>query len=166
MNERSYWREWPLAVFTIALQFASALACLAAVSELRSNRMIAGDLADIIVPALVVAISVSLLHVGRPHAAWRALMNLRRSRLSQEVWAVGMFLVSAVIYDATTYGSGAVLPVIFGSITAALGIVAVIANARVYRIAAEPGWRTAWAVVSLAGIAAIAAVLLPLLHSR
>lgn len=166
MNERSYWREWPLAVFTVALQFACASAAAAAVLEWRGNRMLAGDLASIVLEAAVVAISVSLLHLGRPHRAWQALTNLRHSRLSQEIWAVGAFMVCATVYEAVTYRNVTALRLLCSSVTAAAGIIAVVANAGVYNIPTQPHWRKAWAVVSAFAVVLIAAVLLPIFYSR
>ena len=164
MNEHSYWREWPLALFTFALQFACVTACAATVLEWTGNSMLAGDLASLTLYSVISAISVSTLHLGRPQAAWRALTNVRHSRLSQEVLASGMFMVSAVIYERMTHGSVTALRLGCSSITAALGILAIIANARVYQLPAQPRWRTAWLVISLCGFLLIGVLLLPILR--
>ena len=164
MNDHSYWREWPLALFTVALQFACVTACTAAVLEWTGNRMLAGDMASVSMYAVISAISVSTLHLGRPHAAWRAFTNVRHSRLSREVWAAGMFMVGAVIYERTTYGSVIGLRLACSSLTAVLGMLALIANARVYHVPAQPHWRTAWLALSLFGLVLSGALLLPILR--
>ncbi len=162
MIDRSFWREWPLAVFTIALQLACAFACFAEVLDWTGRRMVARDLADLIFPVLAIAFGVSLLHLGRPLSAWRSVTNIRESRLSQEICAVGVFGLSAIVYVATWNSGAGTARFIFGPITAVLGIAAVIANARVYRIPAAPRWRTAWAVFSLVALVLAGAIVLPL----
>ena len=43
-------------------------------------------------PLAAATLAVSTLHLGRPLRAWRAVLNLRRSRLSREIAAFGSFL--------------------------------------------------------------------------
>src|SRR6185437_2256121 len=46
------------------------------------------------------ALSVSVLHLGRPRYAYRAVLGLRTSWLSREILAFGLFACAAVVYAA------------------------------------------------------------------
>ncbi len=167
MNDRSLWREWPLAVFAVALQVACAFAFAStALDWLGRADEIARSFGLAVFPAIGIGVLASLLHVGRPLSSWRAVTNARQSRLSQEIIATVLFGGSALVYGTMCYGSAQGGRLGCGLVTVALGVIAVIANARVYRIPADPGWRKAWSIVSFASIALIAAVLLPILYSR
>ena len=45
------------------------------------------------------ALGASTLHLGRPHLAWRAVLGLRRSWLSREIVAFGIFAGVAAMYS-------------------------------------------------------------------
>lgn len=169
MNEGSLWREWPLAVFTVSLQTACALAIAGAGFDRWAqppHAALARSFSLAVFPAIAIGLLASLLHVGRPWSAWRATTNARHSRLSQEVIASTLFGCSAVVYGAVSYGNVQSGRGIAAMVTVILGIIAVVANARVYRIAAEPRMRTAWALVSLAGFALMAGALLLIAYWR
>lgn len=93
------------------------------------------------VPALAaVAIAVSLLHLGRPVRAWRAVANLRLSWLSREVLAAGIFCLAA----------GAV-PLAPGpwrwplqAVACILGALLILTMVRTYRMRTVPAWDS-WA---------------------
>lgn len=162
MNDRSYWREWPLAVFTVAIQFACGLAWIATGLEWTGRTAAASNFAIAVVPVIAVGWLASLLHLGRPLAAWRALTNARRSRLSQEVLAVCGFSCSALVCAALWSGIAHRTRLGCGSAVTLLGIVALIANARVYRIPAQPRWQFVWAMTSFCGFILFGAVALAL----
>ena len=71
--------------------------------------------------------AVSTLHLGRKLRAWRAIMNVRRSRLSREVVTYGAFVGSAVLWLAVFPGLALV-----GGMVAALGLLALFTMDRVY----------------------------------
>lgn len=48
----------------------------------------------------LLALGSSTLHLGRPHLAWRAFLGLRRSWLSREIIAFGVFAKTAALYAA------------------------------------------------------------------
>lgn len=82
--------EWPLAVFSLGSAVLAALVAAAAARGLRLDPA-----------AFLVAGSANLLvgtlHLGRKLRAWRALLNLRRSRLSREVFLYLLFLALAAL---------------------------------------------------------------------
>jgi len=92
----------------------------------------------------VAAVLVSLLHLGHPLRAYRALSNLRNSWLSREILSAGLFGAGWAIF----YGLLAILSVFtsllwvaFGLATLA-GLALIFSMARVYRLDSLPGWNT------------------------
>ena len=94
--------EWSLAAFTFltALLFAGFVGAVG--GALRPSPAVFAAVA-----ALAAAFSLS--HLGRPARAWRAGLNLRRSWLSREVAAFGIFVAGGVVVLAVggAAGSGA-----------------------------------------------------------
>lgn len=86
-------------------------------------------------PLAALGLAVSLAHLGTPAGALRALANLRTSWLSREVLLTGLFTVSAGVYgyllSDRVVGLGAGL----------LGLAALYAQGRVYRLPTRPEWR-------------------------
>ncbi len=150
MTERT--REWPLVVFTTALQCACGLALAAAVREWRGESAALLELA--IFPVVAVGLIASLFHLGRPTSAWRALSNVHRSRLSREIIVTSAFALAALAYGVLTSG-----PVV-AAVTAVIGIAAVWSSARIYALPAQPFWDSAWVPVSFVATTALIAALL------
>ena len=78
-----------------------------------------------------VALAVSLLHLGRPLYAWKALRNLRRSWLSREVALFGAYGGLA----ALAVGVPAAAP-----LAAIVGAAGVYASGRLYMVPGRPAW--------------------------
>lgn len=98
-----------------------------------------------------VALGASVLHLGRPHLAWKAVIGLGHSWLSREIVAFSAFALLAA--SAAAPGplpsgawpeAGAVL----------LGAVAVWCSAMVYAVTGRPFWRIGRVVVRFALTAA------------
>ncbi|MEA2902597.1 MAG: formate dehydrogenase iron-sulfur subunit [Actinomycetota bacterium] len=99
-------------------------------------------------------LAISILHLGRPERAWRALDGLRHSWLSREVGALGLF------------GGLAALSVVTGSapvqaVAAAAGLVGVACSGMLYVVTRRPSWRAGvtlprWALGAAVGGAAVA----------
>jgi DMSO reductase anchor subunit len=101
--------------------------------------------------AAVAALGASLLHLGRPVHAWKALRNLRRSWLSREVAAFGAYGgLAALAVVAPVAAVGAVL----------VGAVGVFASGRLYVVPGRPGWHS-WLTIVRFGATAV--ILGPLL---
>lgn len=111
------------------------------------------------VAALVLAmagLAVSILHLGRPERAWRALAGFRHSWLSREVGALGLFAGLGGLAAAT--GSPAVQ-----AGAAAAGFLGVACSGMLYVVTRRPSWRATvtlprFALSSLVGGAAVALV--------
>ena len=114
--------EWTLVVFTTILAVATA-------------RMAAGGPFHHPWPwlaALVLAMLLSALHLGRPGRAWRAVLNVRHSWLSREI-------VLASAFMALCAGVFAGLAPAWAA--AAAGFASLFAVDRVYRVAVKvPPW--------------------------
>lgn len=99
-------------------------------------------------PLAVVAALVSLLHLGSPRNAWRALANLKTSWLSREILCLAVFVGGWGVLVATLGieggGGAGASPLVHA--LAAVGVVAgvglVYGMSRVYRLRTVPAWDT------------------------
>lgn len=100
--------------------------------------------------ATCIALNISVVHLGRPAYAWRALKMWRRSWLSREVLLFGMFFAALAV--ATAAVSMKMLHILSVStttldalawLTGFLGIAGMIASACIYLVPARPAWNMA-----------------------
>jgi Fe-S-cluster-containing dehydrogenase component/DMSO reductase anchor subunit len=115
--------HWPLVWLTLLTQAAVGASLTAGG---RSGRLTAAALA-------AVALAASLLHLGRPLHAWKALRNLRHSWLSREVALFGAYGVLATV----AVGFPAAAPA-----AAVVGSAGVYASGRLYMVPGRPAWCT------------------------
>jgi DMSO reductase iron-sulfur subunit len=97
-----------------------------------------------------VALNVSVLHLGRPIHAWKAMRMWRRSWLSREVISFGAFSAFAGLYSglwldrlflrALDVPDAARLAL--GALVVASGAVGILSSARIYMVPARPSWNT------------------------
>ncbi len=121
--------ELPLVAFTLLGQMAAGMAVLS---------FFGGPLT---IPVLItmgglmgVGAFVSLLHLGSPWNAWRALAHLEKSWLSREILLFGLFGASWLV--------GLALPGMGKLPLALTGIGFVYSMAQVYRLRSVPAWDT------------------------
>ncbi len=144
--------EWPLAVFTVAVQLSCGLALGAAFADARGRRMGIMRLAGIAVfPVAVFGLLASSFHLGRPVLALNALRNLGSSRLSAEVLLTLLFTATALAYSNTwrkdrTHHSAAL-----GWVTGAIGLAAVVSSSWIYMLPSRPVWNSGWLPASFVG---------------
>ncbi|HEV8296177.1 MAG TPA: DmsC/YnfH family molybdoenzyme membrane anchor subunit, partial [Acidimicrobiales bacterium] len=143
----------PLVALTVLSQIAvgavsatvvleSLVAILGARSEV-GDALGRGALAAFLLGAC--ALGASLLHLGRPAVAWKALRNLRTSWLSREVALLGAFVAAALGYAlARALQLPGLLP---GVIAVLLGGAGVFASGRLYLIPARPMWNSPRTIV-------------------
>ncbi len=87
------------------------------------------------------ALGFSLLHLGRPAHAIRALKMWKRSWLSREVLFFTLFAgLTAVAAPAAFFGVGPVMPLLAATVLA--GLAGVVSSARIYMVPARPGWNS------------------------
>ncbi|MGH9010999.1 MAG: DmsC/YnfH family molybdoenzyme membrane anchor subunit, partial [Acidimicrobiia bacterium] len=113
--------HWPLVWLTLLTQAAVGAS------------ITAGDGAGRVTAAVLAALALagSLLHLGRPLFAWKALRNLRRSWLSREVALFGAYGVLATVGVAVPAAAPA---------AAFVGAAGVYASGRLYMVPGRPAW--------------------------
>ncbi|TVP75062.1 MAG: molybdopterin oxidoreductase [Puniceicoccaceae bacterium] len=92
--------------------------------------------------AMSVGLGASICHLGRPLGAWRAFLGLRRSWLSREIVAFGIFSAAAGAYLLSAYVEGlpAGLQRASGGGTVALGLIGVFTSVMIYHDTQRPFW--------------------------
>ncbi|MEW5867631.1 MAG: DmsC/YnfH family molybdoenzyme membrane anchor subunit [Chloroflexota bacterium] len=145
--------ECPLVLFTLLAQASAGAFTTAAILQAWLARRAGPLLADqltwlaVLLAGLALGLSllISLLHLGRPTKAYRALANLRASWLSREILFAGLSAGCWVIYVGLHWLSGSAgeflrLPLL--GITSLCGLGLVYSMARVYRQRTIPAWNT------------------------
>ncbi|HTR26835.1 MAG TPA: DmsC/YnfH family molybdoenzyme membrane anchor subunit [Terriglobales bacterium] len=154
MYEREGSREWPLVIFTTALQLACGLAIVTTVFDFSANPAPIGlsrVFGIAILPTVAAGVLASLLHLGHPWLAWKAFCNFGRSRLSVEIVLTSLFGAAALL-DSFLWWSGRIeLRAAIGVATSILGLAAVLSSAAVYMIPSQPLWRSGWLLSSFVG---------------
>jgi Fe-S-cluster-containing dehydrogenase component len=107
-------KEWSLILFSLLLISASAM-------------MIITGFTDTLIPALIplllltAAMAVSVAHLGVPGKAWRAVINITSSPLSQEIVLTGLLTLIALL----NWISPGLIPPGVGAISALLALISV-----------------------------------------
>ncbi len=90
----------------------------------------------------VVAVAASVLHLGRPALAWRAVLGIGHSWLSREILAFGAYTGLGALTAVAAVGSfPAPVAVAAGISTAAAGLVGVACSAQLYAVTGRAFWR-------------------------
>jgi formate dehydrogenase iron-sulfur subunit len=85
-----------------------------------------------------IALAASVLHLGRPLYAFRAIIGLRTSWLSREIVAFGLFALLATAQSAALWSGVATGSL--GALTGATGLIAVFCSAMIYHDTRRPFW--------------------------
>jgi len=136
--------EWPLLLFTLLTQFAIGTFVILILIRshwnqdvttesqlIRSGILIAG-------PVMAVALVLSVLHLGSPFGAYRAILNIGSSWLSREILITGVFfgLLVLCIYTHLVGKTSTILE----KVTAIVGVAAVYSTASLYTHSIRPAW--------------------------
>jgi len=133
--------HWPLVFMTVLTQTSVGALCAIFAEHARTAMAASGALT-----LAMIALAASILHLGRPAYAWRALSMWRRSWLSREVLLFTLFATFGAAYAASLWMHFAA-SAFLGAITAACGLAAIFASARLYMVAARPAWNSGHTVV-------------------
>ena len=115
----------------------------------------------------VVALNISVFHLGRPAYAWRALKMWRRSWLSREVLLFGLFFGTlaattvAAWLDSRQFSMAARAVPIMAWIAVLFGVAGTIASAFIYLVPARPSWNMVHTPIDFLFSAALIGCALP-----
>ncbi len=146
-KKADFWRvkpespHWPLIVMTVLTQLSVGALATIWVQQMRGAPAPLGLAAVAALAVAVLALSASILHLGRPIHAYRALKMWRRSWLSREILLFSAFSAMATLYAAALWRNLAIGP-LFGVLTSLFGVAGVAASGYIYRVKARPAWNT------------------------
>ena len=143
-------REWALITFTILAQMSVGAFLVLGVVHFYSSRQAGEQQADelsdralvAIFPVLALGLLASLLHLGNPLNAYKAVTNLGSSWLSREIMSGVLFAVLGFGFAVMQWrklGSFALRNVV-AWVAALIGLVLVYSMAMVYQIPTRPSW--------------------------
>ncbi|MGN6695880.1 MAG: DmsC/YnfH family molybdoenzyme membrane anchor subunit [Aquihabitans sp.] len=144
----------PLAVMLVLTQ--AAVGMTAAAAWLRASSALdaaaTGALATIGLVTGLVALAASVLHLGRPLLAWRAMLGIRDSWLSREIVAFGAFAGAGVAQAGLrVIGADAALVTVAEAAMVAGGLTGVACSARLYAVTGRRWWRLSTTSTRFAG---------------
>jgi formate dehydrogenase iron-sulfur subunit len=90
----------------------------------------------------LIALAASILHLGRPQYAWRAVIGLRHSWLSREILIFSIFALAAAIYGFAVWRNapGQVVTAL-GATVVLSGVAGVLCSAMIYAVTGRRWWR-------------------------
>jgi formate dehydrogenase iron-sulfur subunit len=133
--------HWPLVFMLTMTQMAvGAVAAIWALSLARPAVSLVSA-AILTLAIALLSLMASTLHLGRPVHAYRAMKAWRRSWLSREVLALGLFAQLATLYAASIYFDFPFSSAI-GVIAVLSGIAGIVCSARIYIVPARPAWNS------------------------
>lgn len=147
-------RDWALITFTILVQMSVGCMWVIGVAHFFAARKYGVEAADrlgdrttlVLVPVIALAFVASLLHLGNPINAYRAVTNLGSSWLSSEILFGVIFAIVAFVYAFLQWRKIGtfVLRNVVAWVAALIGLVLVWSMSHVYMIRTQPAWNT-WA---------------------
>lgn len=145
-------REWALIVFTILAQMSVGAFWVLGIVRYYATRKAGVEEADrmgdrallAIIPVLVLGMLASLLHLGNPFSAYKAVTNLSSSWLSREILFGVLFLVFGTLYAFLQWRKvgSATVRTVTAWVAALVGIGLVYSMARIYMLYSQPAWNT------------------------
>jgi anaerobic dimethyl sulfoxide reductase subunit C len=147
--------EWPLILFTLAIQLAAGLALVTTIFDGAGKQAgaLMRPLGMAIFPLAGIGLLASLWHLGRPFSAWKSLLNLGSSRLSLEILLTVLFVAAAFLLSNTWWVQKGDHRFAIGAVTSVLALAAVASSASIYLIPTQPAWNSGWVPVSFFGTA-------------
>ncbi len=88
----------------------------------------------------LLALGASVLHLGRPAYAFRAVLGIRRSWLSREIVAFAAFAALAAAHGWAVLADAGGAEPLFGALAAGAGVVGVACSAQVYAVTRRRWW--------------------------
>ncbi len=137
--------EWPLLFFTLFTQLAVGSYLFIVIIRSQPRKVDSALATNVtkrgmflVGPVMVVALALSVFHLGTPFGAYRSILNLDSSWLSREiVFSGGFFALWIVSYYLDRKGSWNKT---VGWITSIVGLGAVFSMASIYATSIKPAW--------------------------
>ncbi len=143
-------REWALICFTILAQMSVGAFVVLGVVHFFAARKAGMQEADrlsdrallAIIPVMALALVVSLLHLGNPINAYRAVGNLGSSWLSREILFGVLFTLAAAVFAFAQWRKISTFAVrsAIAILAAILGLALVYAMSNIYMLPTQPVW--------------------------
>lgn len=118
-----------------------------------ASRVAQPSLALMALAATLIGLVGSALHLGQPRKAWRAFLGLRRSWLSREIVALGLFAFLAMVTTVAVFLAHANLALFLPTISA--GIFGVFCSGMTYHVTKRECWRGELSVGRFFGTTAV-----------
>ena len=151
-------REWALITFTILAQMSVGSFIVLGVVHYfvgkKAGEKQADELSDrallAIGPVLALGMAASLLHLGNPLNAYKAVTNLATSWLSREIFFGVLFAVAGAAFAVMQWKKIATFQVrnLIAILAAVIGVALVFSMAMVYMMPTRPGWNLVTTPVS------------------
>ncbi|MBI5301779.1 MAG: dimethyl sulfoxide reductase anchor subunit [Chloroflexi bacterium] len=143
-------REWALITFTILAQMSVGSFIVLGIVHYfvvrKSGEKQADELSDrallAIGPVLALGMAASLLHLGNPINAYKAVTNLGTSWLSREIFFGVLFAVAGAVFAVMQWKKIATFTVrnVVALVAAVIGVALVYSMAQVYMMPTRPAW--------------------------
>src|SRR5512142_1443295 len=143
-------REWPLIIFTILAQMSVGAFVVLGIVHFFTLRTSGEEQADqlsdralvAIWPVLGLGLLASLLHLGNPLNAYRAVANLGNSWLSREIFCGVLFAAAGVVFAFMQWRkiSSFSVRLVVGWVAALIGLALIYAMSNAYMMPTRPAW--------------------------
>ncbi len=143
-------REWALITFTILAQMSVGAFVVLGIVHFFARRSAGEDQANelsdrallAIWPVLGLGLVASLLHLGNPLNAYRAVANLAASWLSREIFCGVLFAAAGLLFAFLQWRKigSFTLRMLVGWVAALIGLALVFAMSNAYMVPARPAW--------------------------
>ena len=137
--------HWPLIWMLLLTQTSSGLFLLAWLVSLLAPGVMNEARFSLSFPGfclLQAGLAASIFHLGRPLGAWRVFLGLRRSWMSREIVAFGIFALGSGILAISDYANQLTTARQFlAAATSTAGFIAVFCSAMIYIDTRRPFWR-------------------------
>ncbi len=143
-------REWALIIFTVLAQMSVGsfivLGAIHLIVVRKSGVKQADELSDrallAIGPVLALGMAASLLHLGNPLNAYKAVTNLGTSWLSREIFFGVLFAATGAVFAVMQWKKIATFQVrnLIALVAVVIGVALVFSMAMVYMMPTRPSW--------------------------
>lgn len=144
-------QELPLVLFTVLSQMAIGALVTIWLLELTGRKVSAASgffISASVTGIAIVGVLLSLLHLGHPFEAYRALRNIGVSWLSREVTFYGVFILISLAYCFYWKKDQPANRKTTGALAALFGIGTIFSSGMIYTIPAVPAWNNASTTLS------------------